>query len=105
MPTRSRRKMREVIDLISRLLGAGPHYAQLRPGARSCGVARPHLHLVGRARSQSRERRGPGRPLVLLIGEVAAAADFPVPHVIIGDGRPGILRLLPLHRQAVRRHG
>ena len=72
-------------------------FAWLRPSARAFLVARPHLHLIERGRLQPRQRGGPSRPFVRRIDE-ETARPFPALHVIIGNGRPGILRFGPFHR-------
>ena len=74
-------------------------FAWLGPSARAFLVARPHLHLIERGRLEPRQGGGPSGPFVRRIDE-EPARSFPVLHVIIGNGRAGIFRFGPFHRQA-----
>ena len=76
--------------------------ARVRPRARALVVLGPHLHLVGDALHQPRQRRSSGRAGVALVTPAPAVAR-PVPHVVVGDRRTRVGRRRPVHPQTRRR--
>ena len=99
---RALHRRREVGRHLNRQWGGGSPFARLRPVTGPLVVGGPHLHFMERARLKVRERQGEPRPLVVRIGR-AAAAGFPVLHVVVGDGRPAVVRRAPIEGQTVGR--
>ena len=74
-----------------------------RPVARTLGVLRPHGDIVGRAGTQSlyRHRRTRDRR----VGDLRPRSrHLSVLVVVVGDGRAGVVGLLPTHLQARARY-
>ena len=77
--------------------------ACVRPRARALVVGRPHLHVVGRAFRQARDRRRQRRAGRARDLRPAPRRRRPVAVVVVGDRRARVVRRRPFHRQARHR--